>query len=329
MKSAKFSMDESAQKEDLTAYSVTGNVVVLNNKNPVPNTKKLVLENPNKNQEGLATKEEYLEDAKTLTATKLGKKYPKTYSTWKNMKQRCKNGYVLDSRFEGFAQFLSLMGPRRGSNITLDRIDHTNPNYSPENCRWANKYTQNQNKSNNVLLTYNGVTLPASVWARKTKQKPDTVLHRVASGWTDEEAITGVRNSPAKLSMGDARKICLKKLPTKVLADVAAQMFYYMRGLHEELIDHYHAGEEHEEPVPQDKVDALNNVEPVYWDYIAEIKCRVPKFDIVSYASANILGIRHSDHRGTSSPEYKGHLYRLYKITGDMSISATRQSIKM
>lgn len=316
MRPNKFSKQEPPRNVDLTAYSIEGNVVVLSNTNPVPNTKILVLENPKNSPEYMATTEEYLADVKTLKAGALKKKYPKTYSSWKNMKQRCKNGYVLDSRFDAFTNFLSLMGPRRGEKITIDRKDHTNPNYSPENCRWADKYTQNQNKSNNVLLTYKGEILPASVWARRTNQKPDTVLHRVANGWTDEEAITGIRKSSSHLSMDEARRLCLKKLSSKVIADVLVQIFFEIRAIEQQLVDCYNAYEERGAPIPPELEERLLYLRSIRRDFLDEINCRYRNFDMVNYANEMRGGVSSGTRRGTYSDEYKGFVHRLRQLTG-------------
>ncbi len=86
----------------------------------------------------------------------IDKKVSKTYQTWSGMISRC--GYVKRSnykyygglgvvvceRWKEFHNFLEDMG-ERPEGMTLDRIDPLG-DYDPINCRWADKYTQANNK---------------------------------------------------------------------------------------------------------------------------------------------------------------------------------------
>lgn len=72
---------------------------------------------------------------------------------------------------------------------TIDRID-SNKDYSPENCRWVDIYTQANNKSTNVFLTYNGKTQTATQWSKEVGISSYTILHRKKRGWSDEKALT-------------------------------------------------------------------------------------------------------------------------------------------
>lgn len=73
-------------------------------------------------------------------------------------------------------------------NLTLDRID-VNKGYSPDNCRWSDIVTQNNNKSNNRLITYNSETKTLSEWARDTGIRPETISDRLSRGWTVGQAL--------------------------------------------------------------------------------------------------------------------------------------------
>lgn len=72
--------------------------------------------------------------------------------------------------------------------LSLDRIDN-NKGYSPENCRWTDIITQNNNKTNNRFLTINGETLTVAQWSRKINIKHSTILERLKRGYTEEDAV--------------------------------------------------------------------------------------------------------------------------------------------
>ena len=90
------------------------------------------------------------------------------YSTWASLRNRCLNpksryyknyggrGITVCDRWldhaHGFENFLEDMGDRP-NGCSLDRIDN-NKGYGPENCRWADRVTQNLNKRTNCTEPY-------------------------------------------------------------------------------------------------------------------------------------------------------------------------------
>ena len=78
------------------------------------------------------------------------------YNSWRQMRQRCNDpnnkhykhyggrGINVCDRWNEYENFLADMG-RRPAKHSLDRID-VNGNYEPDNCRWADSYTQRHNQ---------------------------------------------------------------------------------------------------------------------------------------------------------------------------------------
>ena len=73
--------------------------------------------------------------------------------------------------------------------LTLDRID-VNGNYEPTNCRWITHREQQNNKTDNVLLTLDGITHNLREWSEITGTNYQTLQGRVRRGWSDEDVLT-------------------------------------------------------------------------------------------------------------------------------------------
>ena len=120
------------------------------------------------------------------------------------MKERCRNphnkrydryggrGISVCEEWMDFSAFRDWMlanGYRQG--LSIDRID-SDGNYTPENCRLVDTATQNRNYSRNHLLTYNGQTKCIQEWAEETGLLSTTILFRLRSGMTAEEALQNI-----------------------------------------------------------------------------------------------------------------------------------------
>lgn len=120
--------------------------------------------------------------------------------SWEHMIQRCTNpnnddfaryggrGIRVCDRWASSAAFLADMGERPAGKC-LDRIDNDG-DYQPGNCRWADLFEQNGNRSNSRLMTWRGRVQCLAVWARELGMKEDTLRRRALAGWSDRRALS-------------------------------------------------------------------------------------------------------------------------------------------
>lgn len=124
------------------------------------------------------------------------------YTTWQNMITRCEDpkdrgfadyggrGIRVCERWRwSFAAFIEDMGLKPSPAHSIDRKDN-NGDYSPENCRWATRREQVNNRRTTVFLTVCGVRLPLTEWAERTGLKPGTIANRLFRGYSEAEAVT-------------------------------------------------------------------------------------------------------------------------------------------
>lgn len=84
---------------------------------------------------------------------------------WNNSERINISGHNNPSKgFIAFQQWALANGYK--DNLSLDRIDN-NKGYSPENCRWVTSKTQNNNKRNNILITYKNKTKTLHQWSEE------------------------------------------------------------------------------------------------------------------------------------------------------------------
>ncbi len=121
---------------------------------------------------------------------KHGKTGTPTFVSWTTMKQRCYNkntkAYkhyggrgiaVCDRWLESFNHFLLDMG-ERPKGLTLERINN-GKGYSKENCKWATYEDQNNNRRDNILIDYNGISLTLPQWSKKLGINKSTLYNRL------------------------------------------------------------------------------------------------------------------------------------------------------
>ncbi|WVQ00004.1 hypothetical protein [Synechococcus phage MA10] len=112
----------------------------------------------------------------------VGRKGTPTYNSWRSMRIRVetREGYIergMCQEWEDFDNFLRDMG-ERPEGTTLDRIDNSK-GYFPENCRWATKRQQDNNRSNCVIIEHNGRSLTLMEWSRETGLSHACLRHRL------------------------------------------------------------------------------------------------------------------------------------------------------
>lgn len=150
-----------------------------------------------------------------------GESKTRLYNIWIDIKKRCyrKNFWAYD-RYGGrgitlckeWHDYLTFrdwcMNNGYTENLTIDRINNDG-NYEPSNCRWVDRKTQANNKSNVRLISYNGETKNVSQWAETLGINYRTLYNRIFNyNIPVEEALTNKKYSIGK--RGDA---CVKGIP--------------------------------------------------------------------------------------------------------------------
>lgn len=128
----------------------------------------------------------------------------KLYIIWIGMKQRCNNpnntnyknygakGIRVckewDKSFDNFYNWALSIGYKENKNIklTIDRIDNTK-GYYPSNCRFLTLKEQQNNRTNNHLITYKGETHTVSQWSKILNTNVQTLFTRIGKNLSIEE----------------------------------------------------------------------------------------------------------------------------------------------
>lgn len=75
-------------------------------------------------------------------------------------------------------------------DLTLDRIDNSK-GYSPDNCRFIDNVTQQNNRRDNVYLTYNGETKSIKQWSNELNVNIRTLYTRKFKNWSVHDILFG------------------------------------------------------------------------------------------------------------------------------------------
>ncbi len=159
---------------------------------------------------------------------------PIEWETWRKMRSRCRDpkeklyhgmGVRVCARWEGpsgFVNFLTDMGPRPGSNYSIDRYPNNNGNYEPSNCRWATSIQQQQNLRNNYLITWKDETYCMSEWSRRLGMRSPQVLWGRLQRHDLEKALFGAIKPYKRLLTHDGVTLSLSDWARRLGVGLAA-----------------------------------------------------------------------------------------------------------
>ena len=142
------------------------------------------------------------------------------YRIWFDMRQRCNwdksiNWHLYGGRgikvceewekdFAAFRDWALSHGYKE--ELQLDRIDNDG-NYGPDNCRWATRIEQGNNRRTCVYVTINGETKTVVEWCKANGISAGTAFSRIKRGWSAEDAVTKESRGRCVLSKEDVMYI--------------------------------------------------------------------------------------------------------------------------
>ncbi len=128
-----------------------------------------------------------------------GKSESRTYRVWVDMRRRCSDplrpefqnygarGIRVCDRWQKFENFHADMGDAP-EGLSIERKDNNGP-YSPDNCCWATRLTQSQNRRSVRFLEINGERLCIAEAARRFGVGNTTIMYRLSVGKSALQAV--------------------------------------------------------------------------------------------------------------------------------------------
>lgn len=122
------------------------------------------------------------------------------HKIWGGMKKRCycktsksfrdygERGIVVcDEWRKDFASFYGwAINNGYSSELTIERIDN-DKDYGPDNCRWASKEEQSNNKRTSHFVERNGERRTIAEWSKMLGIKQHTIIGRIRNGWNVDD----------------------------------------------------------------------------------------------------------------------------------------------
>ena len=137
--------------------------------------------------------------------TKHGMWRTKIYEIWRSMLKRCYKEYRPEYKnyggrgitvcdewrgdFNAFYQWAIANGydeNAKQGDCTLDRIDVNGP-YSPENCRWVDMKTQQNNRRNNKLIEIDSINYTSAQLSEMTGLSRKQIDFRLSKGYVGSD----------------------------------------------------------------------------------------------------------------------------------------------
>ena len=149
-------------------------------------------------------------DCNNLSRMELRQKYHEEATCHRNMKYRSKvRGAIIHQDFLEFAGFLRIVGPIPEVGATIDRINNCDPEYAPGKVRWADKRTQNSNKSDTLIFhdKDGNETFTTFRLSKLQGVSPSAIRQRHLRGWSDADIIRGARVHKPKDEMDIKAKV--------------------------------------------------------------------------------------------------------------------------
>lgn len=138
------------------------------------------------------------------------------HNVWMGMRRRCedpKSEYFSDyggrgisvcERWQSFENFLEDMGiPEKG--MTLERRDN-DLGYSKENCVWATKTAQANNRRSSKIIEFNGKSQTQAEWESQLGLRKGQIHDRLNKGWSIERALLTSRGTVGGSRPNSGRK---------------------------------------------------------------------------------------------------------------------------
>ena len=139
---------------------------------------------------------------KIMDQEKKFRKFHPLYFVWQGIMARCTNpnnpafkryggrGIKVCNDWAKYENFEKDMFSTYQKGLQIERINN-NGNYCPENCRWATPQEQSNNRRDNHLISYKGISMTIPRWADKIGIKRSTLGMRIYKyGWSVEKALT-------------------------------------------------------------------------------------------------------------------------------------------